>query len=140
MTTNIHGGCHCGNIRFELAWPEDTPQIGVRECGCSFCQKHGGAWTSNRQAELDVYVKNDDLVSRYQFGTATADFYICSQCGVVPFVCSSIEEHVYAVVNMNTFEENSGVSFSHSSADFDGEGVSARLSRRQQNWIPVVRL
>lgn len=140
MTTIINGSCHCGNICFELTWPEDTPLVGVRECGCSFCQKHGGAWTSNQQGELDVQINDGDLVSKYQFGTATADFYICSRCGVVPLVISDIEDHLYAVVNVNTFSENPKVSFSHSITDFEGEETGSRLERRQRNWIPIVRL
>jgi hypothetical protein len=140
MTLLVRGGCHCGNIRFELAWPDDAPQIGIRECGCSFCQKHGGAWTSHRDAELEVHLDDASLVSKYKFGTATADFYVCSVCGVTPFVVSDIDDHLYAVVNVNTFEPNPDVSFSHSSTDFDDEDVGSRLGRRQRNWIPVVRL
>ncbi|MGI9221232.1 MAG: GFA family protein [Woeseiaceae bacterium] len=136
---NIKGSCHCGNIQFDLAWPADAPQIGVRECGCSFCQKHGGEWTSHREAELDVRIDDDSRVSRYQFGTSTADFHICSTCGVVPFVVSEIDEQSYAVVNVNAFEANSGLSFTHSTTDFDGEDVDSRLDRRRRNWISTVR-
>jgi hypothetical protein len=138
VTLEINGSCHCGNIRFDLAWPDGASQIGVRECGCSFCQKHGGVWTSHREAVLDVQIDDASLISNYRFGTATADFYICTVCGVVPFVVSDIDDHVYAVVNVNTFEENSEVSFSHSSSDFDGEDVGGRLERRSRNWIPTV--
>ena len=140
MSISISGGCHCGNIQFKLAWPEDTPQIGVRECGCSFCQKHGGEWTSHRDAELDIQIEDGGSVSKYRFGTATADFYVCSGCGVVPFVVSNIEDRLFAVVNVNTFEKNANVSFSHSATDFDGEELGDRLDRRQRNWIPAVRL
>ena len=138
--TIIAGSCHCDNIQFDLEWPDNAPQIGVRECGCSFCQKHGGAWTSHRDAKLDVRIAADALVSRYRFGTATADFYVCAKCGVAPFVVSSIDEHLYAVVNVNTFAANPAVSFSHSSTDFDGEDVGNRLERRRRSWIPTVRL
>jgi hypothetical protein len=136
----ISGGCHCGNIRFQLAWPDDEPQISVRECGCSFCRKHGGAWTSNRRAELDVQIEDASLVTMYKFGTATADFYVCSVCGVTPFVVSEIDGRLYGVVNVNAFEDTPGVTFSSSSTDFDGEDVGSRLERRQLNWIPVIRL
>lgn len=140
MTFTIIGSCHCRNIRFELAWPDDAPQIGVRECDCSFCQKHGGKWTSHRDAELDVQIDDASKVSKYRFGTGTAEFQFCSVCGAVPFVVSEIEKHLYAVVNTNTFEPNDGISFTHSTTDFDDEDVGSRLKRRAQNWIPTVRL
>ncbi len=79
-------------------------------------------------------------VSTYQFGTKTADFYLCSVCGVVPFVISDIEDNRYAVVNVNSFEDIGQLSFSSSSTDFDGEDTGSRLERRKRNWIPNVRI
>jgi len=43
----IKGRCHCGNMVFELEWGGDPLEIPARACGCSFCVKHGGVWTSN---------------------------------------------------------------------------------------------
>ena len=138
--THINGACHCGNIRFDLRWPKSESEIPVRECGCTFCQKHGGAWTSNRDSELAVSFADESLVSRYRFGTATADFYVCSKCGVVPFVLSAIEKDLYAVVNVNTFEGVDSLSLVRSPASFDGEDTANRLERRKRNWIANVRI
>lgn len=80
------------------------------------------------------------LVSEYQFGTATAIFHICSTCGVVPFVTSKIDDHLYAVVNTNTFDDTAQISFSRSPTDFEGEAVSDRLERRKRNWIDNVQM
>ena len=138
--TSINGACHCGNIRFVLRWPESEPEIPVRKCGCTFCQKHTGAWTSHRSAELVVEIDDRSLVSQYNFGTKTADFCICSVCGVVPFVLSVIDDKQYAVVNVNTFEDINSLSISSSSTNFDGEDAESRLDRRKRNWIPNVLL
>ncbi len=46
----IRGGCHFGNLRFELDWEGEPTGIPARACGCSFCVKHGGTWTSNPDA------------------------------------------------------------------------------------------
>ena len=121
-------------------WPASAPEIHVRKCGCTFCQKHGGAWTSHRKAELVVKVQDPALISKYQFGTQSADFYTCSVCGVVPFVLSEINERQYAVVNVNAFDDTGRFSLSVSASDFDGEDVGSRLERRQRNWIPNVVL
>ena len=137
---SIQGHCHCGNIRFELVWPESPAEIPVRECGCTYCQMHKGAWTSHPHAKVSLQVADHSLLSEYRFGTRTADFYVCSVCGVVPIVVSEIDESLYAVVNVNTFEDSPAFSFSHSNTDFDGEGTDDRLDRRKRNWIPEVDL
>lgn len=134
----IDGACHCGIIRFTLLWPASELDIPVRKCGCTFCQKHAGAWTSNRSSELVIEIGDQSLVSKYNFGTKTADFYVCSVCGAVPFVLSEIDEKQYAVVNVNTFREIGDLSLCESSTNFDGEGVANRFERRRNNWIPKV--
>lgn len=134
----IEGSCHCRNIQFVLLWPESSTEVPVRECGCTFCRKHSGSWTSHRSAELSVAINDLSSVSKYRFGTKTADFYICATCGVAPFVISELEKRQYAVVNVNTFESSVGLSFSNTSTNFDGEDTGSRLDRRKRNWIPNV--
>ncbi len=136
----IDGKCHCGNIAFVLQWPGDGDTIPVRACSCTFCVKHGGAYTSHREAELVAAVHDQALVSRYRFGTETAEFYLCSRCGVVPFVTSEIAGNLYAVVNVNSFEGIDPARFSRAVTDFDGETTASRLDRRKQNWIPSVTI
>jgi hypothetical protein len=136
----IQGRCHCGNIAFDLEWAGDSPQIPARACGCTFCTKHGGVWTSNPRAMLAVSVDDPSRVSRYTFGTKTATFHVCATCGSVPFVTSEIDGRLYAVVNVNVFENVGPAQLQRTSADFEGEGVDARLARRQRNWIGAVRI
>lgn len=136
----IQGGCHCGNIRFELVWPGSSTEIRARACGCSFCQKHGGRWTSQSNAELLVNVKDTSLVSKYAFGTKTADFHVCARCGVVPFVTSEIQGKTYAVVNVNALTGANQLEILESSTDFEREDTANRLLRRARNWIPSVRI
>lgn len=136
----IIGACHCGNISFAVNWPGSGAEIPVRACGCTFCRKHGGVWTSHRNADLDAKYIDESAISRYKFGTETAEFYVCSGCGVVPFVISEIENRMYAVVNVNTFENIDSSSLVRSSADFEGESTDGRLKRRQQNWISNIRI
>ncbi len=136
----IHGKCHCGNMVFVLEWPEALKEIVARECNCTFCVKHGGCWTANPVAKLVVTFRKAADISRYMFGTATATFYVCTCCGVVPFVTSEIDNRLYAVVNVNTFEEFDSSRLHRQSADFEGEDQVSRLARRQRNWIADVRI
>jgi len=136
----ISGSCHCSNIHYELMWPDDSDDIATRECGCSFCKKHGAAWTSHTEARLHATIVVAAKVSEYQFGTRTASFHVCNTCGVVPFVVSSIGNAIYAVVNANTLDDQTRFTFSASTADFDGEETDARLARRKKNWINQVEI
>ncbi len=136
----IEGKCHCGAIAFVLQWPGEGSTIPVRACSCTFCTKHGGVYTSHRDAELAAVIHDRALVSRYRFGTETAEFYLCSRCGVVPFVTSAIEGNLYAVVNVNSFEGIDPSCFSRAVTDFDGETTESRLDRRKRNWIPSVTI
>jgi hypothetical protein len=135
----IRGKCHCGNISFALAWEPDPSEIPARACGCSFCTKHGGVWTSNPGGALEVVLEDPWLVSRYAFGTRTADFHVCVRCGIVPVVTSRIDERLYAVVSVNAFEGVEESLLRRAPASFDGEGNDTRLARRKRNWIGNVR-
>jgi hypothetical protein len=135
----IHGKCHCGNIGFEFEWPGEPTEIPARACGCSFCAKHGGVWTSNPKGRLEVTVRDPALASKYAFGTRTATFHVCSRCGTVPLVTCEIDGRVHAVVNVNAFDDVDPALLRRAASNFDGEGVEARLARRQRNWIADVR-
>ena len=136
----IHGKCHCGNIALTLDWEGSTPEIPARACGCSFCVKHGGVWTSNPNAVLSVTVSDPALVSKYTFGTRTATFHVCSRCGSVPLVTSEIDSHLYAVVSVNVLENIDQTWLRRAATNFEGESVESRLARRQRNWIPNVSI
>ena len=136
----IYGSCHCGNLAFDLAWEPDPADIPARACGCSFCVKHGGVWTSHPRGKLIVHVGNPRAVTTYAFGTHTALFHICTRCGVPAVVTSDIDGRTYAVVNVNTFDNVDPAMLRRSPASFDGEAEGERLARRQRNWIADVRI
>ncbi|MEJ8840219.1 GFA family protein [Ramlibacter sp. AN1133] len=135
----IHGRCHCGNIAFTLRWEPEPARIPARACSCSFCVKHGGVWTSCPTGSLQVQVQRPEAVHRYAFGTRTATFHICSECGVVPVVTSEIGGRTYAVVSVHAFEDVDPALLQPGPVSFDGEEVGDRLARRARNWIPDVR-
>jgi hypothetical protein len=141
MTSGMHieGACHCGNLRIALDWPASAPRIPARACGCTFCRKHGATWTSHPEAVLVVHVTDPARVERYTFGTRTAEFHVCRTCGVPVLATCRIDDHDYAVVNINTFEGVDAALFDRGTSDFDGEALDDRLARRRSRWIPDVR-
>jgi len=136
----INGRCHCENISFTLVWEPDPLEIPARACACSFCAKHGAIWTSCASGSLKVSVKEPALVTRYAFGTKTAQFHVCARCCIVPVVTSLIEGRLYAGVNVNTFEGIDSSLLRRSLSNFEGESREARLARRKQSWIANVEL
>ncbi|HYJ39475.1 MAG TPA: hypothetical protein VEW08_01725 [Steroidobacteraceae bacterium] len=131
----ITGSCHCGNIRFTLDWLPDPTEIPARACGCSFCVKHGGVWTSSPSGTLRIKVRRPERVTPYTFGTRTAEFHVCTDCGIVPVVTSRIAGILYAVVSVNAFDNVGLERLRRIPASFDGESEGDRLARRQRNWI-----
>ena len=136
----INGSCHCGNISFELTWDPDPETIPARACGCTFCVKHGGVWTSNPEGALRIVVREPSQVSRYSFGTKTADFHVCGKCGIVPFVTSTIDGGLYAVVSVNAFNNVDPGMLRRAPISFDAETTDTRLARRKRNWIRDVTI
>ena len=135
----IRGKCHCGNISFALAWDPDPAEIPARACTCSFCAKHGGVWTSNPAGSLQVSIEDSRQVSRYEFGTRTAQFHVCARCGIAPVVTSRIDGQLYAVVSVNAFENVDPAIIRRAPMSFEGEETATRLSRRARNWIADVQ-
>lgn len=136
---HLTGRCHCGNIALDVEWEGDPPEIPARACGCTFCVKHGGVWTSNPRAAVTVTIAEAARKTTYEFGTRTAQFHVCTRCGTVPLVTSDIDGHTYAVLNVNALENVDPSWLRRSGSNFDGEDVEARLARRARNWIARVR-
>jgi hypothetical protein len=84
---------------------------------------------------LEVSVRQPERTSKYAFETTTADFHICSICGVAPLVTSCIDGRTYAVVNVNTFDDVDAALVRRAPVSFDGEQDDARLARRKTKWI-----
>ena len=135
----IVGSCHCGNISFTLDWKPEPSEIPARACTCSFCMKHGGVWTSCPGGSLKINVKDRSHLSKYAFGTRTAEFHVCSACGIVPVVTSHIDGREYAVVSINAFEGVDPALVRRAPITFEGESEATRLARRARNWIGDVQ-
>lgn len=134
----IAGSCHCKNISFTLHCEPAPQAIPVRACDCSFCTRHGAAWTALPGSVLKVHVQEPALLSKYAFATKTAEFHVCTRCGVVPLAISRIEGHTYAVVNANTFDGIDVSLLQSAPADFSVESKEERLVRRKRSWISRV--
>tara|TARA_B100000378_G_scaffold48630_1_gene36302 strand:+ start:1099 stop:1629 length:531 start_codon:yes stop_codon:yes gene_type:complete len=100
---SLHGSCHCGRVSVELRTQSPTLPA-ARACGCSFCTKHGAAWTSDPQGELVLSHRAPDDIRRYRFGLGITDFIICAHCGVPCVAVGMVDDRLLGVVNINTMD------------------------------------
>ena len=103
MTTRKYiGGCHCGNIVFEMELADQPDRYNPRACDCDFCRMHGASYLSDPRGRLVVRVKESAELGRYRQGSGTADCLVCRTCGVLVGVACEIEGQLYATVNART--------------------------------------
>ena len=80
MITHI-GGCHCGQVRFEVVAP---PKLEVLECSCSMCSKAGYLHLIV-PADRFRLISGSEALTTYRFNTGTAKHLFCSVCGIKSF-------------------------------------------------------
>jgi hypothetical protein len=131
------GACHCGalTLRFETAL--DPAALPVRRCGCTFCVKHQGRYTSDPAGKVTIRIAEEASASRYRFGLRLADFLICRTCGV--FV-AAIEPGApgRAVINIQCLARAAELTQEATMLTiYDSEDVATRTARRARNWTPA---
>ena len=135
----LDGSCHCGNLTLALETARAPGDLPVRICGCTFCQRHRGRYTSDPAGHVTIRIGSDEQTSRYRFGLRLADFLICRTCGV--FV-AAYEPGApgRAVININVLARADEVVGAPGSFAYDAEDAAARTARRAKNWTPATVL
>ncbi len=137
-TTALAGRCHCGNIELVFETGRPLEELPLRVCGCSFCVRHGGRYTSDPGGALRFTVRDPARLVRYRFGMKTADFIICGTCGVFLAAMTTADGSASAVVNVNSFARGGDFTQTPTEMDYDVEDEATRTARRKANWTPVV--
>ena len=75
------GGCHCGDVRFEVALPD---RIEVEDCNCSVCLKSQNAHIIVPGSRFRL-LTDESAMTTYTFNTGQAKHKFCSRCGVKSF-------------------------------------------------------
>jgi hypothetical protein len=75
------GGCHCGQVRFEVVAPA---RLEVSECNCSICSKAGFLHLIV-PADRFKLLSGAEALKTYTFNTQTARHLFCSICGIKSF-------------------------------------------------------
>jgi len=134
----IHaGGCHCGNLRYVLTTALTLTQLPLRACQCSFCRLHGARSTSDPAGRIRFEVRHANQLTHYRFGLRTADFLICSACGIYVGALMREGDAQWAIINANTLDEVAQLTQGLAPMDYEGESEAQRLARRLQRWSPA---
>ena len=131
------GRCHCGAVGFEYHTAKPPAEWPVRECGCSYCRKHGARYTSDPAGSLRFVNADAGALSRYRFGHETADFVFCGRCG--GFLGAVTEEggRTLMVLNLRAFDPQPEGLPEAQPMSYEGESTWDRGTRRNARWTPV---
>lgn len=131
------GGCHCRNLHVRIRLTKSPDELRIRSCACSFCRSHGTRTVSDPQGAAHISAIDWSLVEKYRFGSRTADYLLCRQCGVyIGAVCETSAGR-RSVVNTLCLSDRTAFVRNSVQPDYDGEAVEARLIRRAMNWMPT---
>lgn len=75
------GGCHCGQVRFEVEAPQS---VEVEDCNCSICSKSGYLHLIVPKSRFRL-TEGEAMLTEYRFNSGVAAHYFCSHCGVKPY-------------------------------------------------------
>jgi hypothetical protein len=131
------GGCHCGNLRITLTLSKAPGDCELRACQCSFCRGHGARTTADPQGALALEVRDPSKLNRYRFGLKTADYLMCSDCGVYLAAVCDTPAGKRATINVNCLDDRAAFTREPIAADYDGETREGRVKRRAEKWTPV---
>jgi hypothetical protein len=79
-TRNFMGGCHCGQVRFEVT----TDLAEILSCNCSICTKRGLLITFVTPENFALRAGGEELTD-YQFNRKVIHHQFCPVCGVESF-------------------------------------------------------
>ena len=87
------GGCHCGDVAFEVEAPA---RLTVQDCNCSMCSMTGYLHLivpANRFRLL----RGGDRLTAYTFNTGVARHLFCRRCGIKSFYVPRSNPDGYSV-------------------------------------------
>jgi hypothetical protein len=132
------GRCHCGNLSVTFEATQPAERVQLRECGCTFCRKHGATAVTDPAGSLAIRIGDANLVSRYQFGLRTSEFLTCARCGVFVAAICVVGGATYATLNCNVLEDRAAFTQPPVRVEYDQETVDDRMARRRRAWTPAV--
>jgi hypothetical protein len=140
MQIDYTGSCHCAAIGFTYRTSVEPEQWSIRACQCSFCRAHDALSTSDPAGQIAFTAARPDLLQKYRFGLKTADFLLCSACGVYIGAMIETASGAFGIVNVHALLEKPENLAATAPIVYDNEDVAGRVSRREDRWTPVTKI
>jgi hypothetical protein len=138
MTKHVfQGRCHCGNVEYTFESSATLEVLGLHACQCSFCRAHGARTTSDPNGTVQLRVREETKLARYRFGLKTADFLLCTQCGVYLGALMRDAGQSWMTINANTLIPPPPLDAPVTAMEFSSEDTAGRIGRRKAKWTPV---
>ena len=87
------GGCHCGDVAFEVEAPA---RLTVQDCNCSMCSMTGYLHLIVPAGRFRL-LRGDDRLTAYTFNTGVARHLFCRRCGIKSFYVPRSNPDGYSV-------------------------------------------
>jgi hypothetical protein len=87
------GGCHCGDVAFEVEAPA---ALTVQECNCSICSMTGFLHLIVPASRFRL-LQGAESLTTYTFNTGTARHLFCRRCGIKSFYVPRSNPDGYSV-------------------------------------------
>lgn len=116
--TTIHGGCHCGAVRYRA---EVLEPISAKRCNCSICAACGFVHVIVPARDFTL-LSEPDAISEYRFNTGVARHLFCKHCGIKPYYVPRSNPDGYSL-NLNCIDERDKLDVTI--CDFDGQNWEA---------------
>ena len=87
---------------------------------------------------MKISARDPEQVVRYRFGQTTADFLVCSRCGIyLAALLSTADGSAYATLNVNCSDRVGELTQSVIAVSYEAESASERIARRIVRWTPA---
>jgi hypothetical protein len=80
-TSKHVGGCHCGQVRYEVELDLSQPVV---SCNCSMCSRMGSLLAFVPASSFTL-LSGEDALTDYQFNKKAIHHLFCSRCGIRSF-------------------------------------------------------
>jgi hypothetical protein len=131
------GSCHCGAIGFRYHAAAQPGSWTVRACQCSFCRAHDVLSTSDPDARIEFTATRPSLLNKYRFARYTADFLVCSRCGVYIGAMIQTARGRFGIINVNALDPVPVEVAAPVAMEYGAESQEQRIARRERRWSPV---
>lgn len=98
---------------------------------------HNALSTSDPGAELHFHADAPENLRRFRFGLRTADFLLCSNCGVYIGAVIETDSGRFGIINTHALKAVPADIAAVAPIDYDGEDTAGRVGRREQRWTSV---